>query len=1290
MTLTPEQQDQNRKMVEAQIAGSGMTYDAGSTVYVNGVGYRLDGSLASDPSSSPISPITVPLAVSPEQKALNPTPTPAPSGGLSGGNPVGDNTVSPALTPAPTTPAPVNTNPPLPPGVTTTMYGSLADLQAQTGRGYIPGDRIYGVAPFSAPGWAAYIEKQRNNIELFDYSLDWARYDKGLEMRPETGYTGPTGPSNAAIAMSQALTAGGNALTAAQAESIAGLDVGYRGSYGGAGGAAASNLAATIQAATAALSAPAPTTQPKAPIDPLSQSVSDVVNRPGFTDISSLGDINTSNLAKEILSQGGAPDIVAATGLALERQRQAALATSGTRDDQFFANELQKWTENKIELSSAYHNAGKEAGVPVAANPFEYAGDLALALQKAGNPKDFTPQTYGFNKGVSDEISLLTGGKGLQETSWDVAKTGQPAMVSFEPAIQALNAADGLYGVYGNLSGGKQDTRSAFEGLSAPSPLTIATPTPPQANLEAIGLPAPFRSTLAGSVPSQGNNPLVPSVSAAGQEGATGGMQVLPKPFLSTFNAAPAPDTSLFGTIGKGIGDFQKDVSDKIYSGYGSLFGLTGEQAKLGVKSAGTIWETMGNVAPNPTNLGLSFGVGALKDTMDQPVKAAVTTAIGFGMGAGFKALDVVGAKAAAISVEEFPLITKGFSAFTGAVPTILGGLYAADVGIRSTSGLTNFSPGSIASKLGGITATEITPLTIGGMGGYKAAESVFGRMPSLTTLPGETQIIAGAKPEDVQATKATLDIFKNINRVESPMKNSPDLSKVSGVQDNAAGIEKIISTQDPTVYGRSVEIGQMPEDWIALRGTTKDVDYFTPRPSEAGKAIAEAYPQDYVPKDNTDYTALMSPKTGQTALDIHPYPEGYAGGKVGLEAPTSDYVKARVNPIPDDAGILNTEGLPQEKLYVQARRKATSVLGEETGQFGPPEHRMKDVVDLMNYSSYLGKETSGMRRTALENSFGILKDYYTKPENFGNYLEGEKYADIIKNMEFGKPTEGMTVPKGTGFEDVRFSSVPEKSPMSVYPSTFGMSTIPSIISPWILPKSPSTVPRSVTPSSPVPSPTQSPSLSQSPSPFSSLFPSLSPAAMPSSSTIPTGYSPQAISPSPKISSYVPQYTPSSPPIGNTPISPYSPSQPGKTTPSPSPYPWKDTPSITPPPPGRTPSPTPWKDTPSITPPPPPSPTPTPTPWHEYPPPPPPPKTPGLPGFTGGNPAFGRPKSPWKRSSVTQWGLDVATFGATRPTLAGAGTYRAPRGIPKQQKAMQPSLPKLPDMPGMKPKRRRK
>ncbi len=204
--------------------------------------------------------------------------------------------------------------------------------------------------------------------------------------------------------------------------------------------------------------------------------------RPGYTDESELGDTTTQNFRKmnRMLALSGMPTVSddAFTGFVLGSQYKMAVSTPGTRDDQFFLNEIGKWNRNPIELSSAYHDVGIKAAVPIPANPFENRGDVALALEKGGNLKDFQPDRYGFNPNVGSMIGTLPGGKGIQETQWEIAKTGRAANVDFQPAIEYQVSQKGRYGPYGYLAGGIPDKVEVSAPRDTPKIDPILPPTP--------------------------------------------------------------------------------------------------------------------------------------------------------------------------------------------------------------------------------------------------------------------------------------------------------------------------------------------------------------------------------------------------------------------------------------------------------------------------------------------------------------------------------------------------------------------------------------------------------------------------------------------------------------------------------------------------------------------------------------------------------------------------------------------------------------------------------------------
>jgi hypothetical protein len=158
-------------------------------------------------------------------------------------------------------------------------------------------------------------------------------------------------------------------------------------------------------------------------------------------------------------------------GRTLEAQRQAAFGTLGSGDDRFFSGEFQKWIENKVETSSAYHHVGMKSGIPIPANRFEYQGDLAVEFLKGEPRKDserFSP--------VSGEMALSLPqfggrGEGVQDYAWRLSEEGKggAGQVSYYPAVEKLLSAEGKYSVYGKLWGGKEDAPPVISQTLAPT-----------------------------------------------------------------------------------------------------------------------------------------------------------------------------------------------------------------------------------------------------------------------------------------------------------------------------------------------------------------------------------------------------------------------------------------------------------------------------------------------------------------------------------------------------------------------------------------------------------------------------------------------------------------------------------------------------------------------------------------------------------------------------------------------------------------------------------------------------
>lgn len=200
-----------------------------------------------------------------------------------------------------------------------------------------------------------------------------------------------------------------------------------------------------------------------------------VSDRPGYTPITELGDAATQravsglNVMRSLGFNVATPDT--ATARTLEYQRQMAWYTPGTKDEQYFGGEIQKWAENKVELASTYHHIGMDAGVPIPANVFEYQGDLAVEFLK-GEPhkasERFSP--------VSGEMTReLPGGEGLQEYQWRqaIATDKQPGTkideTWYSAGINKIISAEGQYGPYSVLAGARTPVISPSEGTIAPA-----------------------------------------------------------------------------------------------------------------------------------------------------------------------------------------------------------------------------------------------------------------------------------------------------------------------------------------------------------------------------------------------------------------------------------------------------------------------------------------------------------------------------------------------------------------------------------------------------------------------------------------------------------------------------------------------------------------------------------------------------------------------------------------------------------------------------------------------------
>jgi hypothetical protein len=78
----------------------------------------------------------------------------------------------------------------------------------------------------------------------------------------------------------------------------------------------------------------------------------------------------------------------------------------------------------------------------------------------------------------------------------------------------------------------------------------------------------------------------------------------------------------------------QNDLSNRIYSGFGSLLGTSGDDVKNTFAVTKTAFTAMAN--SNPTLLPLAVGQAEIVQGFDKPVEAGVNAAVGYGMGGAF------------------------------------------------------------------------------------------------------------------------------------------------------------------------------------------------------------------------------------------------------------------------------------------------------------------------------------------------------------------------------------------------------------------------------------------------------------------------------------------------------------------------------------------------------------------------------------------------------------------------------------------------------------------------------
>ena len=285
---------------------------------------------------------------------------------------------------------------------------------------------------------------------------------------------------------------------------------------------------------------------------------------------------------------------------AVDKFEAMKLLAGNSRDAWWAQNQEQKAAENLNEWSRAYHEAGQQMGIPVAANPYEAVGDTAVEMLK-GTPTQLRDT---FSPLSGDLLGILpmytakggaTAGLGLQQDAWNAAIAREHgkdySFANFGLAATYLSnkAKEGWQGPYGDLYGGQNFKGTIInaplgEGVGGPKMLIAGYEAPLSASLGESNLPKPFVSQSlpapspavvppSEQTPTKGSDwfgnilrsPLLVGITAPLTGGSTqrsvvvGGGQIitgdmgLPLPFIST--SAPYAlqnDLSDFGGMGGG------------------------------------------------------------------------------------------------------------------------------------------------------------------------------------------------------------------------------------------------------------------------------------------------------------------------------------------------------------------------------------------------------------------------------------------------------------------------------------------------------------------------------------------------------------------------------------------------------------------------------------------------------------------------------------------------------------------------------------------------------------------
>ena len=706
--------------------------------------------------------------------------------------------------------------------------------------------------------------------------------------------------------------------TALEAEAVAGAQAGFRGSYGGDSGRAAQNwdilqenkqreqeAREVSQTRREREQANQKEQQASGNIDYAATSRENVRNRPGYTDPDTIGDSRTRMMARLLgFDSENIPE--AAQGVILESQRQKAYDTPTLNDDFFYGTQLEKWKQNKVELSSEYHHETLASGLQQKANPYEYAGDLALESLKGspGKSSEYTSPSSGTMAGV------LPGGRGLQEVMWDSAVARdqgipQSERVSFMDSVRVLNAADGLYGSYGSLYGGKIDNRSAFDVLGA------------QKNAEAVmdyneaNAQAPFLAVGVTHreviIPSefdlmvmQANIPIVSGAAVATSDFLFGGTK---KITIDTGRPVYGPEQISYGTPTTEIRELED--GSKIVTTNTPVFstrsvftpvttrteniqsGFDYGQSKFAEKITQRVLPEMTlRRTGTSDDYGIALLEGGYNELRNKPLTAAVNVGIGMAFVAGGGVVAGLGTSTviATQGMRFIGPVARGANFFVNrAAPPILAGMYATDVAGRSTQGFADFSTES-TKRLGGILTTETIPMIAGGMTIanrgtiVSGAKNVYGRaMENPPTFRGVRESVSD-KIFEFRQGKAGIERLSpdsgttfNFDVQDTTFTGSPRPAPTqprlpSG--GSTGGADVVFTPTPPKVTVSFTDIGNVARDDLivtkatyAYRSKTPLYDMLTPKENVGvaeGAMQVTQKPENIIPEPRTTTVSAM------------------------------------------------------------------------------------------------------------------------------------------------------------------------------------------------------------------------------------------------------------------------------------------------------------------------------------------------------------------------------------------------------------------------------------------------